>query len=152
MVAEGVQPLPSMQALDAAQSADLKYKQSHAMSAAQNMAPMMGDIQAIVAKCGEDEACIEQAITKYGASMQMTPELEAAGKDIAEVPSKARRAIRCGARRLKRAPTRSTKRRTVWTQTRSVGSCAARAIKREKVPGRLRRLRRPKWMRTRPQV
>jgi hypothetical protein len=85
MVAEGVQPLPSMQALDAAQSADLKNKQSHAMSAAQNMAPMMGDVQAIVAKCGEDEACIEQAIAKYGASMQMTPELEAAGKDIAEV-------------------------------------------------------------------
>lgn len=89
MVAQAAQPLPSMQALDAAQTADLKNKQSHAASAAQNMAPVMGDVQAIMAKCGEDEACIEQAIAKYGMSMEVTPEMEAARKDVAEASKQA---------------------------------------------------------------
>jgi hypothetical protein len=46
---------------------------------------MMGDIQAIMAKCGEDEACIEKAVTSYGMSQQMTPELESAQQDIKDV-------------------------------------------------------------------
>jgi len=85
MVAQAPQPLPSMQALDAAQTADLQKKQALTTSALQKMAPTMGDVQAIVARCGEDEACIEKAITKYGMSMQMTPEMESAREDVAEV-------------------------------------------------------------------
>ncbi len=88
MVAQAVLPMPSMHAPDAAQMADLQAKQSHAKNAAQTMAPMMDDIEAIIGKCGEDEACISQAIAKYGMSMDMTPEMEAARKDVGAAASK----------------------------------------------------------------
>jgi len=55
-----------------------------AQKAQQKMAPVMADIESIMAKCGEDEACIEQAVTSYGMSMEMTPELESAQQDVAD--------------------------------------------------------------------
>jgi len=89
MTADATSPMPSLHQMDAAQQADLQAKHARAMAsgakAQQKMAPMMGDIQAIMAKCGEDEACIEKAVTSYGMSQQMTPELESAQQDVKDV-------------------------------------------------------------------
>ena len=88
LVADAASPMPVMIALDAKQQADLQANQARAMASAapaqQKMAPMMGDIQAIMDKCGEDEACIEKAIASYGMSQGMTPEMESAKHDIAD--------------------------------------------------------------------
>jgi hypothetical protein len=94
LAADATSPMPSLHQLSAKEQADLKANQARAMAsgaqAQQKMAPMMGDIQAIMAKCGEDEACIEKAVTSYGMSMQMTPELESAQKDIKDVAEAAK--------------------------------------------------------------
>ena len=80
--------MPGMIQLDAKQQADLQANQTRATASAaqaqQKMAPMMGDIQAIMAKCGEDEACIEKAVASYGMSQGMTPEMESARHDVAD--------------------------------------------------------------------
>ncbi len=103
MVAQAAQPMPS----DAGDGCGPDRRSEERNSAhgsasgAQNMAPMMGDIQAIMAKCGEDEACIEKAIAKYGMSQEMTPEMEAAQPDIKTLRrrrSRPRHVTRCGMR------------------------------------------------------
>jgi hypothetical protein len=86
VVAQAGTALPSMQALDATQTTALQNKQAKAQSAATQMAPMVGDIEKIMAKCGGDEACITSAVQKYG--MQGGPAINAAmgaQKDVSEV-------------------------------------------------------------------
>jgi hypothetical protein len=80
--AQKPQALAQLRAMEAGQLADMKDKQATAISAHKKMTPMMGDMMKIVEKCGENEACIEKEIEGYGNSMQMTPELASAGKDI----------------------------------------------------------------------
>lgn len=80
--------LPSMQELDAKQTAELKNKQTKAKSAATKMAPMMQSVEQIMAKCGEDEACISREVEAMGKGMAGTPQMDAAmsaGKDINEI-------------------------------------------------------------------
>jgi hypothetical protein len=70
--------MPTVQAIDASQMAELKGKSDKAESVATQMAPMMADVQKIMAKCGEDEACITRETQKMGAAMQGTPAMAAA--------------------------------------------------------------------------
>ena len=70
--------MPTVQAIDASQMAELKGKSAKAQSVATQMAPMMADAEKIMAKCGEDEACITREAQKMGAAMQGTPTMAAA--------------------------------------------------------------------------
>jgi hypothetical protein len=94
LAADAASPMPGLHQLSAKEQADLNANHARAMAstaqAQQKMAPMMGDIQAIMAKCGEDEACIEKAVTSYGMSQQMTPELQSAQQDIKDVAEAAK--------------------------------------------------------------
>ncbi len=89
LAAGAASELPTVRPISAAQTADLQSMQTRATNstqqATQKMAPMMGDMQAIMAKCGDDEACIEKAVASYGMSMGVTPEMESAKHDIADV-------------------------------------------------------------------
>jgi hypothetical protein len=78
LVAQAPQPLPQMQKLDAQQTADLNAKKASGHSAADKLAPMMGSIEKIMAKCGEDEACIARETQKLGFGMAGTPQLDKA--------------------------------------------------------------------------
>jgi len=80
--AEKAQAMAQLRAPEAKQMADLKDKQATALSAAKKMQPTMNDMMKIVEKCGESEACIEKEVEAYGNSMEITPELKSAGKDI----------------------------------------------------------------------
>ncbi len=86
LVAQPGTPLPTMQKLDAAQTADLQSKQKKLQGAATQMAPLVDDIEKIIAKCGDNEACIAQAAQKMG--MQRGPAVSAAvggaQKELAE--------------------------------------------------------------------
>jgi len=73
LVAQAPQPLPSMHKLDARQTADLNAKQAKGQSAAAKMAPMMDSVEKIMAKCGDDEACITRETQKLGFGMAGTP-------------------------------------------------------------------------------
>ena len=76
------------------------------------MAPMMADVQAIVARCGDDEKCIERETMKLGASMSGTAQLNAdlkMGKETAAV-------MRPGADRYQRWQARSQRRATHSTR------------------------------------
>jgi hypothetical protein len=84
-VADKQQPLPSLHALDTTQQANLQNKQTRAVAAEKKMAPLMADMEKIVAKCGDDDACIERQVMSYGSSMQITPDLKSAGDDIAAI-------------------------------------------------------------------
>jgi hypothetical protein len=80
LAAQPVTAMPTVQAIDASQKAELKGKSDKAQSVATQMAPMTADVQKIMAKCGEDEACITREVQKMGEAMQGTPEMAAAMK------------------------------------------------------------------------
>lgn len=69
------QPLSTMQAPEAGQLAKVQQQQAQAQKAAKQMAPMMADAQAVVARCGNDEKCIEREVMKMGAGMAGTQQL-----------------------------------------------------------------------------
>ncbi len=82
------QPMPTMHALEAAQTAKLGRQQAQAQKAAGQMAPMMASAEAIMAKCGDDEACLQREAMAMGTALAGTPQLEdakRAGKDTAAV-------------------------------------------------------------------
>jgi len=73
--------LPALHAMEAAQTTDLKGKQDQMAGAQQKMAPMMADIEKMMAKCGDDEACMTREIQNYGMNTKMTPELKSVKQD-----------------------------------------------------------------------
>lgn len=80
--------LPTMQAMDETQTASLENKAAQAQQISTDMAPMMANVEAIMAKCGEDEACIERETMAMGFAMSGTPEMDAAmqaGKEAQEL-------------------------------------------------------------------
>ena len=79
--------MPTVQAIDAGQMASLAGKADKAQAVATQMAPMMADVQKVMARCADDEACIGREIQKMGAAMSGTPQMAAAmgaKKDIQE--------------------------------------------------------------------
>jgi hypothetical protein len=70
--------MPTVQAIDSAQMASLQGKTAKAQAIGTSMAPMMADAQQIMARCGDNEACITREVQKMGAAMQGTPKMEAA--------------------------------------------------------------------------
>ena len=70
--------LPSLQAMDAAQMAELEDKTRQAEALAADMQPMVASAESIMAKCGEDEACLMREAMAMGAAMQGTAEMETA--------------------------------------------------------------------------
>jgi hypothetical protein len=76
LVAKKPAPLPVMLPMEAAQQARLGQQQAQMQRAATQMAPMMAGAQAIIDKCGSDEACMEREAMKMGAAMSGTPQLQ----------------------------------------------------------------------------
>jgi hypothetical protein len=70
------QPLSTMQAPEAGQMAKLQQQQAQAQKASKQMAPLMADAQAVVARCGDDEKCIEREVMKMGAGLAGTQQLD----------------------------------------------------------------------------
>ncbi len=85
LVAQAPQPLPSMQKPDAQQMADLNAKRAKGQSAAAKMAPMMDSVEKIMAKCGDDEACITRETQKLGFGMAGTPQMDQAMSARADI-------------------------------------------------------------------
>ena len=88
LAAQPVTAMPTVQAIDASQMAALQGKGDKAQAVATQMAPMMDDVQKIMARCGKNEACISREVQKMGMAMQGTPQMDAAmaaKKDITEL-------------------------------------------------------------------
>ena len=73
MVAQAPQPYSTLHDMTAGEKTDLKKKQAATQSAQQKMAPTSAAIEKIMAKCGEDEACISREVQALGFSMQGDP-------------------------------------------------------------------------------
>ena len=87
LVAKKPQPLSQTQAAEPAQLARLKQQGALAQRADTQMAPMTASAEAVVAKCGDDEKCIEREVMKMGFGMAGTQQLADAqqvGRDMAE--------------------------------------------------------------------
>lgn len=80
LTSQAATPLPTMQTLDATQTTELKSMADKGQAVAAQMAPMKASIETIMAKCGDDEACITRETQKMGFGMQGTPELATALK------------------------------------------------------------------------
>jgi len=80
MVAQAPTAMPTTQALDAEQTANLESQSAKAQQISTDMAPMMASVDAIMEKCGEDEDCITQETMKMGAAMSGTPQMDTAMK------------------------------------------------------------------------
>ncbi len=100
--------VPTVQPIDANQMAQLKGLEAKSQLMAGQMAPMMGHIEKIMAKCGHDEACITRETQKLGFGMQGTPDMEAARKTQKNLPD-----LQPGAPRYQ-----------AWRQTAQKGSYA----------------------------
>ena len=75
-------------------ASDTSAVQARTKSAAKKLEPMAMDMMAMAAKCGvtmegsgevtkAQEACLEKGVSDYGNNMEMTPDIKAAGADIA---------------------------------------------------------------------
>ena len=78
LAAQPATAMPTLQAIDAGQMAELKDKGAKARSVEKKMEPMMADVQKIIEKCGEDEACITRETQKMGEALRGTKELDTA--------------------------------------------------------------------------
>ncbi|HEX6017915.1 MAG TPA: hypothetical protein VFZ28_07430 [Burkholderiaceae bacterium] len=76
MVAKKPAALPALQPLDGAQTAKLQQQQAQIGKAHKQMAPMMASAEAVMAKCGDDEKCLEREAMKMGAAMSGTRQLD----------------------------------------------------------------------------
>lgn len=88
LVAQKPQPLSMMKAPEAGQMAKITQQQGQAQKMATQMAPMMADVQAIMARCGDNEKCIERETMKMGAALSGTQQLDDTlklGKETAAV-------------------------------------------------------------------
>ena len=83
LAAQAPQPYSTLHDMTAGEKTDLKKKQDATKSAQQKMAPTSAAIEKIMAKCGEDEACISREVQALGFSMQGDPAIESARKDVA---------------------------------------------------------------------
>lgn len=70
-------PTPALQPLEAGQQARLQQQATQAGKFAEQAAPMMASAEAIVAKCGNDEKCMEREAMRMGQGMAGTPQLDA---------------------------------------------------------------------------
>lgn len=81
-------PYPALGPQDAALNADIKNKTALAGKAQQQMQPLMQSAEAIMARCGDDEACIEREAMNLGAAVSarggLSADEKAAGRNIAE--------------------------------------------------------------------
>lgn len=78
LAAQASTAMPTLQPLDAAQTAELKNLGKKAEAVTTKMAPMMADVEKIMEKCGEDEDCITRESQKLGEAMRGTPKMDAA--------------------------------------------------------------------------
>jgi hypothetical protein len=78
LAAQAPTAMPTVQPLDAAQSAQLRASADKSQAVANQLAPMTADIGKIMAKCGEDEACLTREVQKMGAALHGTPQMAAA--------------------------------------------------------------------------
>jgi hypothetical protein len=88
LAAQPATAMPTVQAIDASQMASLQGKADKAQAVTTKMAPMMADVQKVMAKCGENEACISREIEKMGSAMAGSPQMAgamSAKADIAEL-------------------------------------------------------------------
>ncbi len=75
LAARRPQPLPALHPMEAQQQARQQQQQAQAQKAATQMAPLMASAEAIMAKCGDDEKCMEAEAMKLGAAMAGTQQL-----------------------------------------------------------------------------
>jgi hypothetical protein len=85
LAAQPATAMPTVAAIDAAQSAALAARAEKAQAFGKQSTPMMADVQKIMARCGEDEACLTREAQKMGAAMQGTPQLETMKKGAREL-------------------------------------------------------------------
>ena len=88
LAAEAPTALPRLQAPDAQQMARIDQQRAQAETMSRQMAPTMAGVEALLAKCGEDEACIEREAVKMGNAMagqKPTRELLKTGAETAAV-------------------------------------------------------------------
>ncbi|MEO8656277.1 MAG: hypothetical protein ABI409_19300 [Ramlibacter sp.] len=78
LVAQPATAMPTVQAIDAAQMAELQRKSDKAQAISGQMAPLAAEAQKAIAKCGNDEACMTREAMKMAAAMQGTPQMAAA--------------------------------------------------------------------------
>lgn len=69
--------LSQVQAPDAAQTAKIDKQRAQAEKLSTQMAPTMAAVEKIMARCGEDEACIERETMKLGFGMSGSQQTEA---------------------------------------------------------------------------
>lgn len=69
LVAEAPASLARLQAPDAQQMARIDQQRAQAEKMSRQMAPAAAGVEALLAKCGEDEACIEREAVKMGDAM-----------------------------------------------------------------------------------
>lgn len=88
LIAAAPAAMPSLQPLEAGQQARIQQQSAQVNKMAEQSAPLMASAEAIMAKCGDDDKCMEREAMKLGQAMSGTPQMDAtlkAGKETAAV-------------------------------------------------------------------
>lgn len=82
LVADKPSPYPGFLPATEADKRDLGQRQARAASGMEKVAPMMADIEKLMAKCGENEACLQRQAVRLAATMDQSV-VRSAGADAA---------------------------------------------------------------------
>lgn len=82
LVADRVSPVSGARPMEASTQQALNNRQARAASGQQKMAPLMADVEKLLAKCGEDEACMERESMRLLGGMDRQT-VRSAGADAA---------------------------------------------------------------------
>ena len=82
MVAENHSPVAALLTGTAAEKQGMAGREQRTQRGAQKVAPMMADIEAVMQKCGEDEACMEREAMRLASTMDEGA-IRSAGQDAA---------------------------------------------------------------------
>ncbi|HET9653477.1 MAG TPA: hypothetical protein VFP36_14865 [Usitatibacter sp.] len=78
LTAQAPTPLPTVQPMDASHMAKAEGQAARMQGVTAQMAPMAMDIEKILARCGENEACVSREVQKMGNAMAQDPKQMAA--------------------------------------------------------------------------
>ena len=78
-------PSPTLTPMDAAMTADLARQSERTQAVVKDMQPTMDEVQKIIAKCGEDEACLTRETMRLGMAGTTAARMEKNRKNVEEL-------------------------------------------------------------------
>jgi hypothetical protein len=85
LTAGGPTPMPTLAPMDASMTADMVRRSERTQAVVKDMQPTLDEIHKIIAKCGEDDACLTRETMRFGMAADTGARLEKDRKSVDEL-------------------------------------------------------------------